>query len=153
MALFDVMFEFDDALDLGTHTNAEVEASTNVLDFVDSDLEMGQGEPLWLNIQVAEAFTSGGSSTLVVDLMRETDTDIDASSTTIYETGAIDIAALTLGAWILRMPLPVNVDEDRYIGLLYTIGATTLTAGKVNAWLDHGPQSSYDTQVTGSNIS
>lgn len=153
MALFDVMFELDDALDLSTHTASEVEASTNVIDWVNSDLEMGAGEPLYLNIQVETAFGSSGSATLQVDLMRETDTDIDASSTTIYETGLIPVASLTAGAWIMRMSLPVNVDEDRYVGLLYTIGTAAMTAGTVNAWIDHGPQSSYDTQVENSNIS
>ena len=152
MALFDVMFELDDALDLSTHTATEVEASTNVIDWVDTDLEMGQGEPLYLNIRVETAFGSAGAATLQVDVMRETDTDIDASSTTIYETGLIPVASLVAGYLILGMTLPINIDEDRYVGLLYTIGTAAMTAGTVNAWIDHGPQSSYDTQVTGSNI-
>ena len=50
------------------------------------------------------------------------------------------------------MPLPYNVDEESIVGLLYTIGGTTSTVGTINAWLDNGPQSSYDVQVAESNI-
>lgn len=152
MALFDADLELDDALDLSTHTATEVESSTNVIDWVNSDLEMGAGEPLWLNVQVESAIDSAGAATLQVELMRETDTTIDASSTRIYGTGLIPLTDLTAGAWIIRMPLPVNVDEDRYTGLLYTIGTAALTSGTINAWIDHGSQSSYDTQVSASNI-
>lgn len=152
MAIFDAMFELDDALDLSTHTATEVEASTNVINWTQSDLEMGAGEPLWLNVRVATAFGSAGSATLKVALKRETDGTIDTDSTTIWETNAIPVATLVDGYAIMRMPLPYNVDEDAYTGLLYTIGTAAMTAGTVDAFLDHGPQSSFDTQVSESNI-
>ena len=152
MAIFDAMLELDDNLDLSTHTATEVESSTYAIDWVNTDLEMGAGEPLWLNVRVGTAFGSSGSATLTVDLMRETDTTIDASSTTIYQTGAIPVATLVAGYNIIRMPLPYNVDEDQYTGLLYTIGTAAMTAGTVDAWIDHGPSSSFDTQVSASNI-
>ena len=152
MALFDAMFELDDALDLSTHTATEVESSTNVIDWVNTDLEMGAGSPFWLNVRVGTAFGSSGSATLQVELMRETDTTIDASSNRIWATGLVPLTALTAGEYIIRMPLPYNVDEDRYTGLLYTIGTAAMTAGTVDAWVDNGPSSSYDVQVSASNI-
>jgi hypothetical protein len=152
MAIFDAMLELDDALDLSTHTATEVEASTNVINWTQSDLEMGAGEPLWLNVQVETAFASSGSATLTVALKRETDGTIDTDSTTIWSTNAIPVASLTAGYWIIRQPLPYNVDEDAYTGLLYTIGTAAMSAGTVNAWIDSGPQSSYNTQVSASNI-
>ena len=152
MAIFDAMFELDDALDLSTHTATEVEASGNVINWTQSDLEMGAGEPLWLNVQVETAFASSDAATLTVALKRETDGTIDTDSTTIWTTPALPLASLTAGAWIMRMPLPYNVDEDAYTGLLYTIGSYAMSSGTVNAWIDHGPQSSFDTQVSASNI-
>lgn len=151
MAIFDAMFEFDDGLDLTSQTAAETEASTNVLDWGASDLEMGAGEPLWLNVRVDAAFASSAAATLTVALMRETDSDVQ-NGTEIWLTPALALSSLTAGAWIMRMPLPYNVDEDAFLGLLYTTGSYAMSAGTVDAWIDHGPQSSYDTQVGVSNI-
>ena len=144
MAIFDAMFEFSD--DQAIVADA---ASTNILDWTKSDLEMGAGTPLWLNVRVGTAFDGGTS--LAVSLRYDTVAPIDGSSTVIYTTDAIAQASLTAGAWIIRMPLPVNVDEERILGLWYD-DTGAFSAGTVNAWLDHGPQSSYDTQVTTSNI-
>jgi hypothetical protein len=153
MAIFDAMLEFSDDQDIGANSASSTEASTNVLNFTQADLEMGAGEPLWLNVKMGtEALLSTGAATLTVALCRDTDGTIDGSSTVIYQTPAIAKASLTAGAWILRMPLPYNVDEDAYIGLLYTVGSHPSTAGTVDAFIDHGPQSSYDTQVSASNI-
>jgi hypothetical protein len=151
MALFDAMFDFSDAQDISQA--AGTVASTNILDWVNDDLEMGAGEPVWLNVRIEEVVASATTNaTLAVALCYDSVAPVDSSSTVIYTTPAIAEASLTAGAWVLRMPLPVNVDEDNIMGLLYTIGTATTTTGTVNAWLDHGPQSSYDTQVSTSNI-
>ncbi len=154
MAIFDAMFELSDNQDIGTLTDTEVAASANVINWTQSDLEMGAGEPLWLNVKMGtESFGSAGSATLTVALKRETDGTIDTDSTTIWTTPPLDIGAATAaGEFLMRMPLPYNVDEDAYMGLLYTVSAATATSGTVDAWIDHGPQSSFDTQVSASNI-
>ncbi len=145
MAIFDAMFEFsDDQVITDTDT-----ASTNILDFTLSDLEMGSGEPVWLNIRIGTAFAGG--TNIVFSLRYDTVAPIDSSSTVIYQTAAITTATMVAGYWVLRMPLPANVDEERIIGLYYD-HTGTMSAGTINAWLDHGSQSSYDTQVTTSNI-
>lgn len=152
MAIFDAMLEFSDNQDIGTSTITEATAATNVLNWSNSDLEMGAGEPLWLNIRMGtEALLSSGSATLTVDLKRETDGTIDTDSTTIQSV-TIAKARLGAGEWILRQPLPYNVDDDAFFGLLYTMNTAVASAGTVDAWIDHGPQSSYDTQVSDSNI-
>ncbi len=152
MGIFDAMLEFSDDQDIGALTATEVAAATNTFNWTLSDLEMGAGEPLWLNVKMGtEALLSSGSATLTVALKRETDTTIDTDSTTVWST-TVAKAALGVGAWIIRMPLPYDVDADAYMGLLYTVNAATVSAGKVDAWIDHGPQSSYDTQVSASNV-
>ena len=149
MAIFDAMFELSD-----NQTITTAAASTNILDMVYENLEMGAGTPLWLNVKVgATAFTTGGDNdgTLTVALVYDTVAPVDGSSTVIYQTAALAEANLTAGAWILRMPLPYNFDEESIVGLYYTT-ANTITAGTVDAWIDNGSQSSYDTQVTTSKI-
>ena len=152
MAIFDAMFDLSDDQDV-SQTVGTV-ASTDIIDWTLADKEMGAGEPLWLNVKMGdEALDSAeGTATLQVALCHDTIAPIDSSSTVIYQTPAIAEASLTVGAWILRMPLPYNVDDGRITGLLYTIAGTTSTTGTVDAWIDHGPQSSFDTQVSASNI-
>jgi hypothetical protein len=150
MALFDAMFEFSDAQAITADAQ-----STNILDWQAADREMGAGEPLYLNIRVGPDDFAGGSS-LICTLHASTTTDIDATTEgtdnkILYQTGDIPQATLTAGYWIARISIPVDVDAYRYLGIQYndTGGFTT---GAINAWLDHGPQSSYDTQVATSNI-
>lgn len=145
MALFDAMFELSDDQVI---TDASA-ASTNVIDFVTENLEIGAGNPYWLNIRIGTAFAGGTS--ILFELSYDTATPIDASSTVVWQTPAILTAAMTAGAWIMRMPLPYNIDEEQFVGLFYTV-VGTMTAGTINAWLDNGPQSSHDTQVSTSNI-
>jgi hypothetical protein len=145
MALFDAMFELSDDQVI-TDSDA---ASTNIIDFTLSDLEMGAGQPYWLNIRVGTAFAGGTS--IVFSLRYDTVAPIDSSSTVIWQSAVLLTATLVAGHWVMRMPLPVNVDEERIVGLYYDVDGT-MSAGTINAWLDNGPQSSYDTQVTTSNI-
>lgn len=150
MAIFDVMFEFSDAQDV--YSNATNVRSTDILDWGSgmTDLEMGAGTPIWLNIKVTTAFAGGTHCQFKLC----GDADGDSSFTgavVIYETPAIAIASLTANAWVLRVPLNVNVDDNRYLGLICTCTGN-MTAGAIDAWLDHGPQSSFDTQVATSNI-
>jgi hypothetical protein len=148
MAIFDAMLEFSDNQAITTDAD-----STNVVDFSNTDLEMGAGEPVWLNIRVgATDFDSAGDNgTLQFGLYSHTATTSLNSGTLLWQSSAIAEASLTAGAWITRIPLPYNCDENRYLGIYYN-QTNTFTAGNVDAWLDHGPQSSYDTQVTTSNI-
>ena len=149
MAIFDAMFELSD-----NQAITATAVSTNDWDFQAAGREMGAGEPLYLNVRVGDTdFDSGADDgTLTVALVYDA-TALDTSSTVIYQTVALAEAALTAGTWIMRMALPVDVDKGRYIGLLYTVaGSGNFTAGTIDAFLDHGPQSSYDTQVAVSNI-
>lgn len=150
MAIFDAMFQLSGGITTSAAGQALTDssaASENILDWTLSDLEMGAGEPVWLNVKVSETFVGGTS--VVVALVQDSTAPVDGSSIVIYQTPAI--TSLTVGQWVMRMPLPYNVDEQQIMGLYYTLTGT-YSAGTLSAWLDHGPQSSYDTQVTTSNI-
>ena len=146
MAIYDAMFEFSDAQVI---TDASA-VSSKVIDFTQADLEMGSGEPVWLNIRVGDSFVSGGGTSIAFELYYHTSAAV-GSGTSLWTSGALAVANLGSGTWIVRQPLPVNVDEEQYVGCYYTTVGTH-TVGTINAWLDHGPQSSYNTQVSTSNI-
>jgi len=148
MALFDALFEFSDAQN--AYATNDTVVSTHVLDMQAADLEMGAGTPLYLNCRVSTAFTGG--TTVQVILRADTDA-LKTGGTDIYlsEALAVDNAETAAGAWLCRIPLDVDFDKDQYIYVAYTnVGANT--AGAVDTWIDHGPQSSHDTQVAASNI-
>lgn len=148
MALFDIMFEFSDAQDIFTGTATK--AATNVIDMQASDLEMGAGEPIWLNIRVTTAFAGAGTATF--KLVSDTDATMDASSIESLQTEPFAITSIdAAGDWVYRGPIPVDFDRNQYVGLVCTCSGN-MTAGAIDAWLDHGSQSSYDTQVSTSNI-
>jgi len=141
MALYDALFEFSDEQAITADAQ-----STNVIDMQTGGLEMGAGEPIYLNVKVGPDDFAGGTS-LDVKLYSHSAASSIESGTLILQTGTILQAALTAGAWIIRVALPVNFDPARYVGLYYN-DTDGFTSGAVNAWLDHGPQSSYDTQVS-----
>ena len=146
MAIFDVFGEFSDGQDLTTTS-----LSDNVLNFGAADLEMGAGEPLWLCVKIGPTQFDSAGGTTTIALYRHTTATVN-SGTVIWQTPALSYTLFTAGAWIIRMPLPYNVDEDAFIGLYYTI-ATTFTTGSIDAWLNVGPPAtSFDTQVSASNI-
>ena len=155
MAIFDAMFEFlDDESMIGTSGTIYSGTTYRTIDWGAADLEMGAGEPVWLNVRVgttAYAPTTSGD-TVDVKLFADTAADgHDANSTVMLTSGPKECSTLVAGAWVLRVPLPYDIDDARYLGIGATFSAAT-TAGTLNAWLDHGPQSSYDTQVATSNI-
>jgi hypothetical protein len=153
MALFDVLFEFSDA-DVQTiiATGTGTLSTTNVIDMQATDLEMGAGEPVWLNIRTATQFAGAGNITFA--LVNDTNATIDSGSVKVLTTETMAIATdarLAPGGWILRTPLPNDFDSDQYVGVV-CVSSGASSAGAVDAWLDHGSISTYKTQVSTSNI-
>jgi hypothetical protein len=146
MAILDALFEFSDAQAITVDAQ-----STNVLDWGSGmeGLEMGAGSPMYLNIRVATTFAGGTS--LIVSLYSHSAATSIESGTAVFTTDSILQATLVAGYWITRIALPVNVDLARYLGVYYD-QTGDFTAGAIDAWIDQGPQSSYDTQVAASNI-
>ncbi len=162
MAIFDAKLEFSDNQALGTASATN--AGDNTFNFGQAGLEMGAGEPLWFNCKVgtiAIAATSGstaGACTLIVDLVNETataggDPTIDSGSEIMYRSRTFTEDEMIKGAWLVRIPLPYDIDSQQHMGVLYTIAGDDLAdASTISSWIDHGPQSSFDTQVSESNI-
>ena len=150
--IFDALFEFlDDAELIANATTDYVPTTCKELDMQAENLEMGAGEPIWLNIRVGTTPYSGGTSCDFKLFADDTSEGHDCSSNIVVATGARPIGELSAGAWVFRAPLPVNFDAERYI----VLGVTTVgnvIAGTLDVWLDHGPQSSFDTQVSPSNV-
>lgn len=110
--------------------------STNVVDL--GSANKGPGEPLYVNAQVIEAFTAGGSATLTISLETD-DNDGFSSAKTLLTTPAIGKADLIAGYMLAINQVPPGA--ERYLRLVYTVASGPMTAGKITAFIG-GPYQS-----------
>jgi hypothetical protein len=95
-----------------------------------------RGAPVYLRIQIDEAFATATSVTFTLE--SDSTANLATSATTHWSSGAIAIASLTAGAIVATVQLPEMGTYERYVGLRYTIGGSSATAGKVSAFLTGG---------------
>jgi ethanolamine utilization microcompartment shell protein EutS len=107
----------------------------DVIDLGTAGRDIGNGEPLYLVIQVDTAFV-GATSTTQFQLCSDSTADLATSKTVHLDTGAIGVATLVAG-YTKIMALPVETTYERYLGLWETVGTANVTAGKINAFLTH----------------
>ena len=125
----------------------------NVVD-LETARDIGSGEPLYFVVTIDTAVITGGSAgTITLKLASDAQAAIatDGSATVHYaskafvtdDTGEDLTAGLT--AVVVAVPWEGAVYE-RYLGVLATIATTTVTAGKINAFLTKDPAKwkSYD---------
>lgn len=135
--ILDERNEFCDA----TALNTGVAGSYLVGDVIDlgaTSSDIGNGEPMYLVIQVDTAAASAGAATGQFHLCSDAQAAIavDGSATYHFSTSAIPVASLVAGYRVAVVALPHGTYE-RYLGVVQTTGTAAFTAGKVNAFLTH----------------
>ncbi len=95
--------------------------------------DIGNGEPMYLVIQVTTTFV-GATSTTTFDLVSDSTANLATSKTTHASTGAIPVATLVAG-YTKVIPLPIEATYERYVGLWETVATANVTAGAINAFL------------------
>lgn len=98
--------------------------------------DIGNGEPLYLVIQVDEQATAAGAATVTFSLESDSTADLATSATVHWTSGAIGKATLAPGYVVATIALP-NGNYERYLGVRYTVATGPLTAGKFTAFLTH----------------
>lgn len=141
--ILDARLEFADAVSVAAA--AGTANLTNQVDTGSVVRDMGNGEEIFLVVTVDTAIITGGSAgTIAYQLVSDDTASIATNGTqTIH---AISKAFVTGGtasdanrtsagsvAWVLA--LPQGVAYERYLGVQAVVGTTTITAGKVNAFL------------------
>jgi len=121
----------------------------DVIDLGTASRDIGAGQPVWLIIQTdTEIITGGSAGTIKFQLASDAQAAIatDGSATVHLDTGTLvtdDAAAndnrLNAGGLIFSAALPQGAVYERYLGILAVIATTTVTAGKINAWLSSEP--------------
>lgn len=140
----------DERLEFADATSVAATAGTAVLgDVIDLGAgvdDIGIGEDMWIVIQATTEIITGGTAGtieffVVSDSLATLGSATLANCTQHLTSGSLvtdDSAAnsdkLNAGGVILAARLPAG-DYERYLGILVTIGTTTVTAGAVNAFL------------------
>jgi len=123
--------------------NTGVPATYLVGDVIDLDPtdsgnipNIGAGEEMWLVIHVTTTATSGGAATGEFKLVSDSTADLATSPTTHLTSGALAVATLVAGYYILKARLPSGAYE-KYLGVTQTTATAAFTAGAINAFLTH----------------
>ena len=135
--IVDSLLEFADGEDISQ--SAGTYLATNQIDLQEAR-DMGNGQPLYLVIQIDAAVTSGGSATVQFRLRSDSTAVIhDTTSTAHIDTGAIAIATLVAG-YTQVIPIPLEgASYERYLGVQAIVATATTTAGTYSAFLTLDP--------------
>ena len=138
--ILDERNEFADAVSVAG--SAGTALIGDVIDLGSVSRDIGNGQQLYLVIQTdTEIITGGSAGTIKFQLASDSTADLATSATVHFDTGTLvtdDAAAndarLNAGGIIAAVALPMGTYE-RYLGILATIATTTVTEGKINAFL------------------
>tara|TARA_R110002074_G_scaffold87320_1_gene192755 strand:- start:9 stop:452 length:444 start_codon:yes stop_codon:yes gene_type:complete len=135
--IMDSLLEFADGEDISQ--SAGTYLATNQIDLQEAR-DMGNGQPLYLVIQIDAAVTSGGSATVQFRLRSDSTAAIHATTSTAHtDTGAIAVATLVAG-YTQVIPLPLEGESyERYLGVQAIVATATTTAGTYSAFLTLDP--------------
>jgi hypothetical protein len=132
--ILDERNEFADAVAV-TGTAAATAVLGDVIDLGSVARDIGNGEPLYLVIQVdTTVLASGGAANVTFRLVSDSVDTLDSSPTVHFSTGAIAKGTLVAGYVVAAVALPMGAYE-RYLGVTFTPDTNNTTAGKVNAFL------------------
>lgn len=144
----------DDRLEFADAVSVAAAAGTALIgDVYDSGVaarDLGSGGQIYLVITTdTEIITGGSAGTIKFQLVSDAQAAIatDGSATVHFDTGTFvtdDAAAnsnqLNAGGVIAMVALPLQgAVYERYLGILAIIATTTVTAGKINAFLTRDP--------------
>lgn len=137
----DETLEFADALALAA-LNGSAELVGDVIDLGGVSRDIGQGQPLYLVLQVTTTITSGGAASVEFELASDDAAAIatNAAQTTHWRSDTILVTSLVAG-FTFVIPLPMGGPPyERYLGVIARETASqALTAGAVNAFLTTDP--------------
>jgi hypothetical protein len=108
--------------------------STNVIYIGDHGNDIHRFLDLFVQVTTA-AVTADGAATVTFALYGGTTENTQA--TLLWTSAAIGKAALTLGAFPVKIALP-KVDTAKYLKLIYTVATGPLTAGTFDAGIIWG---------------
>lgn len=133
--ILDERLEFCDAADCTLNASNQLIGDVVDLGSTPTLRDLGNGEPMYLVIQVASSFTGAGNVTF--ELCSDSTANLATSKTVHVSTSAIAYGTWAEG-YTKIYQLPVEATYERYLGLWETTSGN-LTGGTINAFLTHDP--------------
>lgn len=135
----DKLAEFCDATAVNTGGVASYLVG-NVMDLGANARDIGNGEPLYLVINVDTSIASAtGSIKLSLCSDAQAAIAVDASQTVHLTAGPFLAAAMTAGKTLAVVAIPRGLQFERYLGIVQETITAAMTAGKINAFLTTDP--------------
>lgn len=135
--ILDDRLEMCDATALNTGGAATYLIGSQI-DLLAAGLDIGNGEPVFLVIQIDTAVDSAADNTTQRFILASDDSAsiaTDGSATVHFDSGVLAQTAIdAAGDLVCAVALPSGTYE-RYLGILHTTGTAAATAGKINAFL------------------
>lgn len=144
--ILDERAEFADAVSVAASASTFVVGDVMDLGSAPTTQDIGIGEPMWIVINVdTEIITGGNAGTIQFHVVSDSLATLGSATVASCTTHLVSDSIVTdgtdangalckAGATILAARLPSG-SYERYLGVLCTVGTTTTTAGKVNAFL------------------
>jgi hypothetical protein len=142
--IIDKLLEFGDAAACFVNVGTAIVGDVVDLGSAPTLKDIGNGEPLYLVIQIDTTIAGAGSSS-EFKLVSDSTANLTTSPTTHYTSGAIAVATTVSGYAVCCVPLPVGVSYERYLGITVTSSGANTTDGHANAFLTLTPPVWYAT--------
>lgn len=144
--ILDKRTEFADAASVAAAAGTSLIGSQIATDSVD----IGNGQPIYLIITTeTEIITGGAAGTLVLSLVSDATAAIATDGTAtihwqsqdfVTDDAAANDSQLNAGGVLAVVALPAEgATYEAYLGIIATVGTTTITAGTINAFLSLDP--------------
>lgn len=145
--IIDSLNEFADAQSVAAAAGTALIG--DVIDLGATPQDLGNGEPMYLIITVDTSIITGGvAGTIEFKLASDAQAAIAVDGTATQhiatgtfvtdDAGSADLLAGEV-AFVGAMPSGAGKAYERYLGVLATVGTTTVTAGAINAFLTKDP--------------
>lgn len=145
--IIDTLNEFADASSVAAAAGTALIG--DVIDLGATPQDLGNGEPMYLIITVDTSIITGGvAGTIEFKLASDAQAAIatDGTATQHIATGTFvtdddSLNDLDAGAvaYVGALPTGAGKAYERYLGILATVGTTTVTAGAISAFLTKDP--------------
>ena len=107
-------------------------ASTNIVDQLAEGQAIEPGTWLYVNVQTAFVIAGAPETSTITVQLHGSDNENMLASYTLATSAAIEETALTAGASVLKIKLPLGL--YRYLRVYYVLGGTA-SAGNMDAYL------------------
>jgi hypothetical protein len=100
--------------------------STNSYDTAAAGNELGEGEPMGVEITVdVAADLASGDETYRFSLIQSANADLSSSDELLTTNVSFITKAILVAGYAIVLPLPPGMKTKRYVGVNYTLGGTT----------------------------